>query len=189
MGVGKPIWNKKKVIVTFSSSDFSSQISAVLRKRNLNFKKRVRIIRFKVAIPFIFILWWKQASIILLYIYIYIVFKARHHRPIRVWISPYLLRCSIRVYVVMIKYSHEAFSEEEEFFTCHIHNYTEYNSSEMCSLHLTHPSAHTPGAVGSRGAVGGSVPCSRVSPQSWTLPAGAKIRTHYLRLQVQRLLS
>ncbi len=39
-------------------------------------------------------------------------------------------------------------------------------SSEMCSLHLTHPSAHTPGAVGSRrcgarGAVGGSVPCSR----------------------------
>ncbi len=46
--------------------------------------------------------------------------------------------------------------------------------SEMCSLHLTHPS----GAVGSRlcsarGAVGGLVPCSRVSPQSWTLPAGA----------------
>ncbi len=42
--------------------------------------------------------------------------------------------------------------------------------SEMCSLHLTHPSAHTLGAVGSRhcgaqGAVGGSVPCSRVSPQ------------------------
>ncbi len=40
-------------------------------------------------------------------------------------------------------------------------------SSEMCSLHLT----HTLGAVGSRhcstrGAVGGSVPCSRVSPQS-----------------------
>ncbi len=53
--------------------------------------------------------------------------------------------------------------------------------SEMCSLHLTHPSAlstHTPGAVGSqhcsaRGAVGGSVPCSRVSPQLWTLPARA----------------
>ncbi len=34
----------------------------------------------------------------------------------------------------------------------------------MCSLYLTHPSAHTPGAH--RGAVGGSVPCSRVSPQS-----------------------
>ncbi len=54
---------------------------------------------------------------------------------------------------------------------------------EMCSLHLTHPS----GAVGSRhcsarGAVWGSVPCSRVSPQSWTLPAGAGIRTHNLGL-------
>ncbi len=50
--------------------------------------------------------------------------------------------------------------------------------SEMCSLHLTHPS----GAVGSRrcgarGAVWGSVPCSR-APQSWTLPARAGIRTH-----------
>ncbi len=37
----------------------------------------------------------------------------------------------------------------------------------MCPLHLTHPSAHTPGAVGSRhcgarGAVGGSVPCSNI---------------------------
>ncbi len=30
------------------------------------------------------------------------------------------------------------------FFTFVIHNYT---SSEMCSLHLTHPSTHTPGAV------------------------------------------
>ncbi len=53
----------------------------------------------------------------------------------------------------------------------------------MCSLHLTHPS----GAVGSRhcgarGAVGGSVPCSRVSPQSWTIPARAGIRTHNLGL-------
>ncbi len=53
----------------------------------------------------------------------------------------------------------------------------------MCSLHLTHPS----GAVGSRhcsarGAVGGSVPCPRVSPQSWTLPARAGIRTHNLGL-------
>ncbi len=51
----------------------------------------------------------------------------------------------------------------------------------MCSLHLTHPSAHTLGALGSRhcgarGAVGGSVPCSRVSPQSWTIPTGAEIR-------------
>ncbi len=61
-------------------------------------------------------------------------------------------------------------------------------SSEMC---LNHPSAHTLGAVGRRhcgaqGAVGGSVPCSRVSPQSWTIPAGAEIRTHNLRLQVRR---
>ncbi len=47
-------------------------------------------------------------------------------------------------------------------------------SSEMCSLHLTHPSAHTLGAVGSRGADEGSVPCSRVSPQFWTIPAGAE---------------
>ncbi len=49
---------------------------------------------------------------------------------------------------------------------------------EIGALHLTHPSAHTavssehaPGAVGShcssaRGAIGGSVPCSR-TPQSW----------------------
>ncbi len=53
----------------------------------------------------------------------------------------------------------------------------------ICALHLTHPSAHTHssekwtnththGAVGSQccgaqGAVGGLVPCSRVSPQSW----------------------
>ncbi len=55
----------------------------------------------------------------------------------------------------------------------------------ICALHLTYPSAHThsskhththlehtPGAVGSqcwgaRGAVGGPVPCTRVSPQSW----------------------
>ncbi len=53
----------------------------------------------------------------------------------------------------------------------------------ICALHLTHPKCthtpwththreHTPGAVGShlccgaRGAVGGSVPCSR-APQSW----------------------
>ncbi len=53
----------------------------------------------------------------------------------------------------------------------------------ICALHLTHPSAHTQQWVvnkhtpwthtrcsqccGTRGAVGGSVPCSRVSPQSW----------------------
>ncbi len=32
---------------------------------------------------------------------------------------------------------------------------------------------------------GGSVPCTRVSPQSWTIPAGAEIQTHNLRLQVR----
>ncbi len=48
----------------------------------------------------------------------------------------------------------------------------------ICVLHLTHPSAHTHNWVvnkhthtvnthRARGAVGGSVPCSRVSPQSW----------------------
>jgi len=52
-------------------------------------------------------------------------------------------------------------------------------------IHLT----HTLGAVGSlrsgaQGAVGGSVPCSMVSPQSWTIPAGAEIQTHNLGLQV-----
>ncbi len=79
------------------------------------------------------------------------------------------------------------------FFICHIHNYTEYNQqwNEMCSLQWN-PS-NTLGAVGSqhcgaRGAVGGSVPCSRVSPQSWTIPAGAEIRTHNLGLQVQRAI-
>ncbi len=49
----------------------------------------------------------------------------------------------------------------------------------MCSLHLTHPSG---GLCVAQGAVQGSVPCSRVSPQSWTLPAGAGIRTHNLGL-------
>ncbi len=66
-------------------------------------------------------------------------------------------------------------------------------SSEICALHLTHPSAHTAGAVGNqccgaRGAVGVSVLCSRVSPQSWTIPAGAEIQTHNLGLQVQRFI-
>ncbi len=47
----------------------------------------------------------------------------------------------------------------------------------ICPLHLTHPSAHSQQWIhtrssgqpccGARGAVGGSVPCSRVSPQSW----------------------
>ncbi len=59
----------------------------------------------------------------------------------------------------------------------------------MCSLHLTHPSAHTPGAVvsrhcGARGAVGGSVPCPRVSPQSLT--GFEPPILGYLGFQVQR---
>ncbi len=52
----------------------------------------------------------------------------------------------------------------------------------ICALHLTHPSAHTPWThtpwthtwssgqpycCGARGTVGGLVPCSRVSAQSW----------------------
>ncbi len=67
-------------------------------------------------------------------------------------------------------------------FICHIHNYTEYN--EECNVF----SAFNPlGAVGSRhcgarGAVVGSVPCPRVSPQLWTLVARAGIRTHNLGL-------
>ncbi len=66
-----------------------------------------------------------------------------------------------------------------------------YSSSELnLYLYYNFASAHTLGAVGSRhsgarGAVGGSVPCSRVSPQSWTIPAGAEIRTHNLGLQVK----
>ncbi len=58
-------------------------------------------------------------------------------------------------------------------------------SSEMCSLHLTHPSTHTPGVVGSPGSSWGFGACSRVSPQLWTIPAGAEIRTHNLGLQVR----
>ncbi len=78
-------------------------------------------------------------------------------------------------------------SEEEEITYTIIQRIT---SSEMCALHLTHPSAYTPEALGSqfcgaRGAVGGLVPCSRVSTQSWTIPAGAEIRTHNLGLQVR----
>ncbi len=71
----------------------------------------------------------------------------------------------------------------------------------ICALHLTHPSARThtpwthtrssgqPYCCGARGAVGGSVPCSRVSLQSWywgwrerkySIPAGPETRTHNL---------
>ncbi len=61
----------------------------------------------------------------------------------------------------------------------------------MCYLHLTHPSAHTLGAVGSRHssareAVGGLVPYSGVSSQLWAISTGAEIQTHNLELQVRR---
>ncbi len=49
--------------------------------------------------------------------------------------------------------------------------------SEICSLHLTHPnwSSGHPTVRRPGSSFGGSVPCLRVSPQSWTLPAGAGI--------------
>ncbi len=89
-------------------------------------------------------------------------------------------------------------------FIHHLHYYTEYNQqwnvfSAFNPSKYTHTwssgHTHTPGAVDThthleqwvvRGAVGGSVPCSRVSPQLCTIPAGAEIRTHNLGLQVQR---
>ncbi len=58
------------------------------------------------------------------------------------------------------------------FYLSHTQLYREYiTSSEMCSLHLTHPKwTHTRSSgqpcYSARGAVGGSVPCSR-TPQSW----------------------
>ncbi len=75
------------------------------------------------------------------------------------------------------------FVEEEELFICHIHNNTEYNSSEMCSLYLTHSSAHTvvnthththththleQWASGEQSGV-------QCPAQLWTIPAGAEI--------------
>ncbi len=93
----------------------------------------------------------------------------------------------------LVQWSHFYKSKLKGFFFVTNTIIQSITSSEMCSLHLTHPSAHTLGAVGSqccgaRGAVGGSVPCSRVSPQSWRGPAGAEIRAYNLRLQVQRAI-
>ncbi len=61
----------------------------------------------------------------------------------------------------------------------------------MCALHLTRPSAHTVGAWAADAAAPGEqlgirMPCSSVSPQSWTIPAEAEIRTHNLGLKAQR---
>ncbi len=77
--------------------------------------------------------------------------------------------------------------EEEELFICHTHTIIQsITSSEMCCLHLTHPSAHnwSSGQQTLQRTGSSSVPCSRISHQSWTIPAGAEIRTHNLRLQV-----
>ncbi len=58
----------------------------------------------------------------------------------------------------------------------------------MCSLHLTHPRAHTLGPVGSQHSGARLVVRCLVqgSYLSRGIPAGAEIRTHNLRLQVQR---
>ncbi len=73
--------------------------------------------------------------------------------------------CYILLYAYYVKY---VFC----FFLSHTQLYREYiTSSEMYSLHLTHPKwTHTRSSgqpcYSARGAVGGSVPCSR-TPQSW----------------------
>ncbi len=59
-------------------------------------------------------------------------------------------------------------------FICHIHNYTEYNQqwnvfSVFNPSKCTHTWSSRQPTLRRRGAVGGSVLCSRVSPQSWTL--------------------
>ncbi len=55
--------------------------------------------------------------------------------------------------------------------------------SDMCSLHSPQVEQWAADiAGGARGAVGCSVPCSKVSPQLWTLPARAGIRTYNLGL-------
>ncbi len=63
-----------------------------------------------------------------------------------------------------------------------IHSIT---SSEMCSLHLTHPSVHT---HLEQWAANTAAPGEQLGV--WCLaqgsPAGAEIRTHNLGLQVQR---
>ncbi len=59
----------------------------------------------------------------------------------------------------------------------HTHTHLEQWTHTWSSGH-THTNTHThtwsSQRCAVRGAVGGSVPCSRVSPQSWTIPAGAE---------------
>ncbi len=72
-------------------------------------------------------------------------------------------------------HTHSSEHTHTQFWThthTHTHTHTAVNTHTQQWTH-THSSEHTPRAVGShlccgaRGAVGGSVPCSRVSPQSW----------------------
>ncbi len=67
--------------------------------------------------------------------------------------------------------------------THHTHTHTWSSGNTHTHTHTTqhtwssgHTHTHTWSSqrCGARGAVGGSVPCSRVSPQSWTIPAGAE---------------
>ncbi len=75
-------------------------------------------------------------------------------------------------------------------FICHIHNYTEYNQqwnvlSAFNPSKCTHLEQWAADTAAPGEAVEGTVPCSKVSTQSWTIPAGAEIRTHNLGLQVR----
>ncbi len=75
----------------------------------------------------------------------------------------------------------------EQWRHTHTHTHTHTHLEQWTHTHLeqwTHTHTHTWSSGGSSGEQ--LVPCSRVSPQSWTIPAGAEIRTHNLRLQVQR---
>ncbi len=73
-----------------------------------------------------------------------------------------------------LDYSPNTHTHLEQWAHTHTHTWSSGNTHTH-----THTHTHAPGAVGSqrcgaRGAVGGSVPCSRVSLQSWTIPAGAE---------------
>ncbi len=147
----------------------------------------------------------KKFVCVYIYIYIYIYICMCIYVCMYVYICVYVC-VYIYIYIYIYAYMHIciyaythwplylvhlACRREEYFFLVTYTIIQSISSREICALHLTHPSAHTPRAVGSqrcgsRGAVGGSVPCSRVSPQSWTIPARAQIRTHNLGLQVWR---
>ncbi len=80
-------------------------------------------------------------------------------------------------------------SEEEEILNYLSHNtiMQSITSSEICALHLTHPSAHTPGAANAA-APGEQLGVWCLAQGSYLVvdsPAGAEIRTHNLGLQVQ----